>query len=106
MGKDFRVKDGLGNYQPFSCGNSRFKTDINKGFPHAPSKTKGSVFKTPLVRNGHSLWLEHVEEIGGGSDLYWLMWYDSSGNPTVSMSSIFNRAQLSEMIKGLANFVP
>lgn len=106
MAADHRLTDTAGNKLSFSCENASYKTDIDKGFQHGKSATKGSVFPSPLISNGYSLWLEHVKEIDTQADVYWLMWYDDRGKPVIPMSGIFNKQQLSEMAKQLASFVP
>lgn len=102
-----RLTDSPGNSVPFSCGNTRFCTNIAVGKLHGMSATRGSVLDSPHVdHNGASLWLEHVEEIGTGKSFYWLMWYDNSASPTIPLSSIFDKSELAEMAKQLVQFVP
>lgn len=107
---DNRWVDPAGNKIEFSCGNDRFWTNINKGYPHGVSSTRGSALKDPVVspseNDGYSLWLEHVVEAKGEGELYWLMWYDENGKPTISMSAIFNKEELAGMVKQLVSFVP
>ena len=62
--------------------------------------------KSGIINHGYSLWLEHVEEISTKDEVYWLMWYDGNGMPTIPMSGIFDKDELSEMTKQLASFVP
>jgi hypothetical protein len=93
----------------FSCKNSRFETNIDKGEPHGPSTTRGSVFKDALIQvpGGYSLWLEHVIDKNEGEECYWLMWYDPQGKPTIPLSGIFGRADLEQMVGRLArDFLP
>lgn len=93
----------------FSCSNQKYRTNTIKGFAHGSCATKGSVLKEPIIVNDDedSLWLEHVEEINTGQEVYWLMWYDSSGKPNITMSAIFNKDELGEMIKQLVTcFAP
>jgi len=61
-------------------------------------------FTLPTLR---LLWLEHVVETKNptGKEYYWLMWYDK-GHPTIPMSGVFEKSELENMLKGLANFVP
>lgn len=106
MAIDHRLVGASGAKLPFSCGNRRYRTNINKGVPHGASPTRGSVFPVALINHGYSLWLEHVEEIGSGDEVYWLMWYDSNGTPTIPMSGIFDKAELGEMTKQLTGFLP
>ena len=106
MANDHRLIDSSGVRIPFSCGNRRYRTNVNKGVQHGGSSTRGSVFQGPLINHGYSLWLEHVEEIETGDEIYWLMWYDNNGFPTIPMSGIFDKDELSEMTRQLASFVP
>ena len=106
MSHDFRIiiKDEVINY---TCQNRRFGTDINKGFPHGNySQTLGSVFPEQLMEsNGYTLWLEYVFD-ENDENLYWLMWYDSDGKPTIPLSAIFNNDDLGNMITQLTKFIP
>lgn len=106
MAANHRLIDPQGNPIPYSCGNRRYRTNIYKGMAHGSASTKGSVFSSPLVNHGYSLWLEHVEEIETGNEVYWLMWYEANGIPTIPMSGIFDKSELLEMIKQLASFIP
>jgi hypothetical protein len=55
------------------------------------------VFKEPLVKHSdYTLWLEHVEEIKSGQEMYWLMWYNS-GVPTIPLSGIFDKDELKRL---------
>ena len=93
---------------PFSCENSKFKTNLQKGNSHNPkSQTGGNVLESALLIDSEaSLWLEHVIDKNTDDELYWLMWYNSSGFPIMPMSSVFNKNQLEEMVAGLTKFVP
>jgi hypothetical protein len=94
------------NGQPYTNGNSRFATDTNKGQSSASRQACGSVFPGPLyVDPDYSLWLEHVVEWGNPTDSYWLMWYDKSGNPLISVSPILGKKDLQEISKRLADFI-
>lgn len=108
MTQDHRILESSGRRVSFSCKNRRYRTNIAKGVAHSPlSQTLGSVFPAPLIQhNGHSLWLEHVEEIETSTELYWLMWYDSQGLPTIPLSGVFDRVELSAMVSRLTDFVP
>ena len=107
MPKDYRIHID-DRVIPYSCENRRFRTNIQKGREHAPlANTKGSVLRSALLdRDGYSLWLEHVVEIDTAAELYWLMWYDSNGQPTIPLSGVLNRAELSHMVGQLMDFVP
>lgn len=107
MAQDHRIDSPSGRV-PFSCENRRYRTNISKGESHSPlSQTRGSVFAAPLIQHdGYSLWLEHVEERETGTELYWLMWYGPEGIPTIPMSGVFDRAELSGMLGRLGGFVP
>ena len=107
MAKKDRLTDATGNPVNYSCGNSRYRTNLSKGLAHGNSPTLGSVFDAPLVdHSGYTLWLEHVVDIQSGEEVYWLMWYDPDGVPTIPMSGILNKEELAEMSKQLTSFVP
>ncbi len=91
----------------YMCENSRFRTNITKGEPHGRfSSTRGSVFPEPLANYGdHTLWLEHVEEPRTQVEWYWLMWYDKSGRPTIKVSGVLAKRDLSDIAKKLEDFV-
>ncbi len=108
MARDHRITDAQGARIPFTCENRGFRTDSASGEPHAPlGSARGSVLTVPLIQvHGFSLWLEHVVESKTNRRCYWLMWYDSRGIPTIPISAVFERADLSEMLRRLADFVP
>ena len=107
MAADHRLVDNMGQRINFSCGNRRYKTNLNKGFAHGGSPTPGNVFQGPLINHvGYTLWLEHVEEIATSDEVYWLMLYDQAGIPTIPLSGIFDKNELAEMIRQLAGFLP
>lgn len=108
MAKDRRIVGLDGGRIPFSCENRKFMTNITKGEPHSPcSSTLGNVLDTPLIDyGGYSLWLEHVTEKESGGEIYWLMWYDQEGRPTIPLSGVFGRDDLETMVGRLARFVP
>lgn len=92
--------------QPYTCRNSRFQTDLSKGKSHGTGNASGSVFDGPLIDNGgYSLWLEYVEDYKYGENLFWLMWYDSNGAPTIPLSGVFDIDQLRTMNSQLASFI-
>jgi hypothetical protein len=71
----------------------------------------GSVTGEPLIHtsDGYTLWLEHVDSTdvnGGGDQLYWVMWYEPNGVPTIPLSGVFDRDQLTEMVRQLMQFIP
>ncbi len=103
-----RLTDPNGNPIPFTCRNRRYQTDIHRGHPHGNAgQARGSVLPTPLIAaGGYTLWLEHVLEPASDDRVYWLMWYDHAGTPTIPLSSVFGRGELSEMLARLADFVP
>ena len=106
--KDHRIERG-GTRLDYTCGNVRYQTNIDAGETHADRATsRGSVFREPLVRNQNddTLWLEHVSDIREGGNYYWLMWYDSSGCPTIPMSGIFGPDEIPNMRRLLADFAP
>lgn len=94
---------------PFSCENSGYLTNINKGFSHQPySPTLGNVLDGPLVDDGYySVWLEHVVAKGSNEEFYWLMWYSNAdGKSTIPLSSVFKKDGLQQMVSRLMQFVP
>ena len=109
MSKDSRLTDSAGKKVSFTCENYRFSTNIHKGHRHGTSsKVKGSVFEEPLVHTdgGYSLWVEHVIEKDSEDEMYWLMWYDADGIPTIPLSSVFSKANLEKMMGNIARFAP
>jgi hypothetical protein len=91
---------------PFTCENRRYQTNVDKGFEHGPGNPRGSVFDTAVFENdGYSLWLEHVIEPKTGEEVFWLMWYDPSGNPTIRASGVFNRDDFKQIVGKLTEFV-
>ncbi len=108
MARDHRITDNGGNRLPFTCENSRFRTNTDKGFPHYPrADTRGNVIKSALVDYGnYSVWLEHAFDKLEEEEMYWLMWYDEDGVPTIPMSGVFGRDELENMVSRLTRFVP
>ena len=100
MGKDHRIEG-----KPFTCQNAHFETDTSKGERHHRAEAKGSVFTTPLVSSGYTLWLEYVRDKKGGPDVFWLMWYDAEGVPTIPMSGIMSLEQVRSMTARLSDFI-
>lgn len=104
---DFRILGPNGTRLNYTCENRRFRTNIDKGYSHGSlSPVKGSVLEDALINTGYSLWLEHVLDKTSGDEVYWLMWYDHNGTPTIPMSGIFGKDELEQMIGKLARFVP
>jgi hypothetical protein len=93
------------NGMPYTCENSRFMTNINKGHSHGPHAAGGSVFPTPLISHGYSLWLEHVLDKNDSSEYFWLMWYDAKGTPTIPASGVFGKNELRDITRRLADFI-
>lgn len=95
------------NGQPFTCENRRFATALHKGQAHGAAPVGGSVFPSALFSHpDYSLWLEYVtDKNDGNSDFFWLMWYDQSGNPTISVSGVFGKDELREMTRRLTDFI-
>lgn len=92
-----------GNRLNFTCENKRFKTDIDLGYEHhAGDGYKGSVTDEPLYEDGGSLWIEHVLDKSNGNKCFWFMWYDQNGQTILPMSSVFDKDDLQEMIKKIA----
>lgn len=98
MAKKDRLLDNNAVYRDFTCGNSRFSTDVSQGFTHGDNSAKGSVFAKALATSGsYTLWLEHVvDNSGEDNQLYWLMWYDN-GIPKIPMSGILTKEDLCRM---------
>ena len=93
---------------PFTCENRRFATNITMGFPHGPGQAIGSVIASPLItaasNGGYSLWIEYLTDASGEmapGDVFWLMWYGPTGNPTIPASGVFDKKGLAEMIAAL-----
>jgi hypothetical protein len=108
VAQDHRVEEN-GARLDYTCENYRFKTDVTQGSSHGTrSPSRGSFFDEPLVENGdgYTLWLEHVVEKPTQELYYWLMWYDRTGRPTVTMSSIMDRTDIGNMARLLTSFVP
>jgi hypothetical protein len=108
MARDHRIRDPQGAPVSYTCENHGFRTNTSAGKPHGPLGTAlGNVLSTPLIQGpDYSLWLEHVVETKTGRRCYWLMWYDSRGVPSIPISAVFERSDLSEMLRRLAEFVP
>jgi hypothetical protein len=107
MGKDHRIIQADGERLDFTCQNMRYKTNISRGFAHAPNPIQGSVLSEPLSeRDGNSLWLEHVVRTDDPEeDCYWLMWY-KNGHPAIPMSGILDKQDIQNMQRLLAAFIP
>jgi len=107
MPRDARI-GAPGNPVEFSCRNKRFQTNIDRGFAHRPSQTRGSAIPDPLVENnGWTLWLEYVSEPEDpAATWFWLMWYNSDGVPTIPLSGVFDRGHLANMIRQLVEQEP
>ncbi|MCW4114365.1 hypothetical protein NPA31_005235 [Aurantimonas sp. MSK8Z-1] len=93
------------NGMPFTCENSRFKTDITKGKPHGQAAALGSVLDQPLVSHGYTLWLKHVIDKNGGPDQFWLIWYDPKGAPTIPASGVLGPDEIREITRQLSAFI-
>lgn len=108
MARDHRIVNPNGTPVLFSCENRRFRTNLLKGFSHMPySETPGSVLQNSLIdSNGYTLWLEHVIDKASNEEIYWLMWYDPDGKPTIPMSGVFGKVDLEQMVAQLTRFVP
>ncbi len=107
MAQDHRL-DSNGQRLDYTCGNRKFWTNVNLGVPHIPGQQhRGSVFGEPLTIDGeYSLWLEHVTFKDNPNDqCYWLMWY-KDGIPNMPGSCILHRADIANMSRLLASFVP
>jgi hypothetical protein len=90
----------------FTCSNRRFNTNITKGHPHGNGQAVGSVFAQPLFWSlSNSLWLEYVEDKVDGVEVFWLMWYDANGSPTIPLSGVFEASDIKEIAKRLAGFI-
>lgn len=101
MAKKDRIDD-----KPFTCRNARFETDIQKGEPHGKGHARGSVFPEPLVPGDRStLWLEFVRNTKGGSDTFWLMWYDNEGTPAIPLSGVISVDQIKQMTAKLTDYI-
>jgi hypothetical protein len=87
----------------FTCTNRRFRTNVQKGWPHSDGQAMGSVFDQPLARIGkQTLWLEHAISKPDGNELVWFMWYDEMGSPTTPTSVAFPESELEGMSRQLS----
>ena len=91
----------------YTCSNDRFETDVRRGRRHGPRQARGAVFPQALLRNtrGYSLWLEHVIEKKTRKRVFWLMWYDRQGSPTIPLSGILGAQDIREIVKRLADLI-
>lgn len=102
MANDHRIARPDGEKIDYTCENRRYKTNVEKGYPHGrEGRARGSVTPEPLHDGGsYSLWLEHVIEKNTGKKVFWLMWY-RQGKPTIPASGILDADDLGEMIQNL-----
>ena len=88
----------------FTCRNRRYQTNTSKGFVHGTGTVKGSVLEEPLYsdrESGYSMWLEHVIERSTSKEVYWFMWYDGKGIPTLPLSSVFEKEKRLTIINNI-----
>ena len=90
------------------CENRGYMTNTTRAFAHSPfAPALGSVLDGALlVSNGYSLWLEHVIEKSSNAEVFWLMWYDPNGLPTIPLSGIFDKSDLELLIGRLTTTIP
>ena len=91
-------------HTPFTCANTRYRTDTAHGHPHGAGHVRGSVLPAPLVTRpdtGDTLWLEYVA--GPEGTVFWLMWYDIHGQPRLTHSAVMDRANLNIMLHRLGH---
>lgn len=88
----------------FTCENSRFRTDLQKGYsPVSRSGTRGSVTEEALYNDGeYSFWLEHIVEKKTEKNLFWFMWY-KDGIPLLNMSGVFDEDDLTTVIQNISS---
>lgn len=101
------VEDG--HNVPFTCENSRFVTNRDKGTVHGElGAARGSVFNDPLYQDSSmSLWLEHVyDKQDGWDNIYWLMLYDARGWPKIVMSPVLSRDDIGMMAAKMSSLLP
>lgn len=99
MGK--QIIDERGNVLNFTLQTTKYKTNIKKGYPHYKGNARGSVTEKPLYEdNTVSLWLEYVIS-NEGEDYFWLMWYDDKGKTSMSMSSVFGKAEFIKLLESI-----
>lgn len=98
----------------FTCENSLFRTNINKGHPHGIDtqgrpEARGSHFPTYVSswsgsKGFYTLWLENIIDIKTGrDDQYWFMWY-CDGKPEISMSAGLTEDAIRETMTQLLKF--
>lgn len=94
-----------GSNLDFTTENSRFKTDIAKGYSHITGQAHlGSVTVDPIYEDDDGyLFLEHVIEKSNGNSCFWFMWYDENGNNKVnSVSAVIGETDILEVIKNIS----
>lgn len=98
MRNKFQIEQD-GQYLGFTCRNSKFETNISKGYPHfANQDYLGSAIRGPLYNEGGlSLWLEHVVNRMDRSECFWFMWY-RDGTPLINMSGVLGKSDIAELI--------
>lgn len=91
-----RIRDLVGRPIDFTFTDKVFRTNTLAGYAHGFARALGSVTVEPLHEsNGHSLWLEHVQEINRPEEeWFWLMWY-FQGVPMLQDTSAFRRSEVS-----------
>ncbi|SRR5579875_607203 len=103
--KDHRIVDDNGVRLSYTCQNAKYRTNILKGHSHGSYSARGNVFSDALItREQYTLWLEHVVSTDG-DQWYWFMWY-KDGIPTIPLSGIFDKEDLSKMLASIGTFVP
>ncbi|MBA3972510.1 MAG: hypothetical protein H0X46_10315 [Bacteroidetes bacterium] len=76
-----------------------------KGHTHFNNQTHlGSVTAQPLYDDGDSsLFLEHVIDTkNNNKPVYWFMWYNGNGVPSLTMSSVIDEADIAQVIRNIA----
>jgi hypothetical protein len=99
-----RITDKDGNKLNFTCQNSKYKTDINKGLEHEKGGSKGSVTSEALFKSeGYSLWLEYVVNVHDEDEqCYWFMYY-KDGLPIMPMSAVIDEETITKVINNISN---
>lgn len=84
------IIDENGKRLPFTCKNTIYSTDINKGYKHGKISTRGNFLRKAIATyEGNTLWLEHVIDRNGIDNLLWFIWYDKEGYPKTPGSTVF-----------------
>ena len=103
MSKDWRIFR-KGQRLSFTCENSKFKTDISRGYKHfSDNNYLGSAIPEPIYTNGiDTLWIEYVINVKDKNNkCFWFMWY-KNGIPSLSGSSVIDEDDIMKVINNIS----